>query len=133
MSRRTPISKAELLRRGWVRVDPRPWSKTAARYAHARGWAIAHSGHATDMHPFLLWDPQGRLVLTGALHAEPPRPDYGTAWWTLEQATGYVLTLRGRELEQGPDRHPDELPRLLEREREGYRKGRRRGPPRADS
>lgn len=96
-----PISKRELDLAGWVRADPRPWrTKLDSRYQHRDGWTLEHCGHQTAIHPWLLFDPKGRLVLTGA--AGPMcRPDFGTAWWTLRQVVEWVTTLDSHERENG--------------------------------
>lgn len=99
---RRPITTAELGRRGWRRTDPEPRrSKCSAQYAHVDGWRLQHCGHQTAIHPWILRDPKGRPVLTGAAF-EKRRPDYGTCWWNLEQATAYVAGLDSHERWNGP-------------------------------
>lgn len=89
--RRPRISSAELARRGWTRVDARPWSKLTARWEHRDGWRLAHCGHATALHPWVLYAPSGQVILRGA--AGPfRRADFGTAWNDLEEVTAYVAS-----------------------------------------
>lgn len=74
---------------GWTRVDERPWHKCSARWAHVSGWKLEHCGHPTALHPWALYSPKGELVLTGI--AGPfKRPDFGTAWDTLQAAAEWV-------------------------------------------
>ena len=72
---------------GWERVDPRPWTKTAARWKHPSGWELHHCGHPTANYPWALYAPDGLMVRTGALHGDPGA---GTAWRTLADAQAFV-------------------------------------------
>lgn len=97
-----PVSRAKLARAGWARTDQRPWrSKLDARYEHLDWWRLSHCGHPTALHPWVLTDPKGRLVLTGVT-GPAVRPDYGTAWTTLRQAIEWVSSLDRFEREEGP-------------------------------
>lgn len=110
------ISKAQLAAAGWARSDdPAHRSKLTARYQHAAGWTIEHCGHSTAMHPYLVRDPKGRVVLTGAAHGQR-RPDFGTAWWNLDQIVRWMATLDAHELEHGLRwfEIPGNRPRLLD-------------------
>ena len=84
--RRPAISPVEMRRRGWVRIDPRPWKKTTARWVHRDGWGLGHCGHPTAHHPWVLTMPGGEEILTGIIG--PYRePAFGTCWDSLEEAT----------------------------------------------
>lgn len=101
--RRKSLSSAELARRGWKRSDPKPWrTKLDARYEHVDGWKLAHCGHPTAHHPYLLTDPLGRVVLTGAHFGRSRNPEFGTAFDTLRDASDYVRSLDRWERENGP-------------------------------
>lgn len=86
------ISPKELQSLGWEktgsRFDPGNFGR---KYEHKDGWVISHCGHPTALWPYVLEDPQGRMVLTGAQISL--RADYGTAWPTVASAVDYV---RGR-------------------------------------
>jgi hypothetical protein len=79
---------------GWSRVDPKPWGKCNAVWQHVSGWRLEHCGHPTALWPWALFNPKGKLILTGVLAGYPP--DHGLAWSTLEQAFGYVETVLRR-------------------------------------
>lgn len=85
----------------WKRVDPRPWTKTSAQWAHSSGWYLQHCGHPTALHPWALYDPDGRPVYTGAATASRDAT-HGTAWPCLSDAWEYVevelLAARVRQL-----------------------------------
>lgn len=87
--RRATISHAAMAAADWKRVDPRPWRKLSARWNHAGGWRLEHCGHPTANHPWALYDPEGRMHLTGGAG---PKGDaeLGTAWNTLQEAMAYV-------------------------------------------
>lgn len=86
---RRKISPKELRQRGWTPL-PLPYYRS---YVHASGWHIRHCGHPTAHNPYMLHDPSGRPILTGAAFGNPP--DYGTAWPTVASAVDYVASLRG--------------------------------------
>ena len=77
---------------GWERVDPRPWTKTAARWKHPSGWELHHCGHPTANYPWALYDPTGRAVSRG-WSFEPPAPNDRRAWRTLKEAFAFVETI----------------------------------------
>lgn len=77
-------------RAGWTRTDPRPWTKTAARWAHVAGWRLEHCGHPTATYPWALYAPAGWMVRTGVLHGNAA---HGGAWSTLETAMGFVAAV----------------------------------------
>ncbi len=95
MRQRARITPTEIRNAGWTRVDPRPWSKCGARWAHPSGWIIVHCGHPTALWPWALYDPSGALILTGA-DAEPPNPTFGKAWASLAEAIAFVAKTLAR-------------------------------------
>jgi len=46
-------------------------------------------GHPTALHPWALYNPDGKMILTGAA-GEHKNPEYGTAWNNLADAVAYV-------------------------------------------
>lgn len=88
MTRRPPMAHAEMCALGWSRVDPKPWRKTNARWRHRAGWRLEHCGHATSIHPWLLFTPRGRMILTGVQAKKPPH--FGTAWWNLRDPAEWL-------------------------------------------
>lgn len=87
-------SHQSMARRGWTRIDPKPWIGKYAVWVHRDGWRLAHCGHATALTPWALYDPEGQLILTG-IEGPARRPDFGTAWRTLEAAASYVERATG--------------------------------------
>jgi hypothetical protein len=89
--RHAPISTPELQRLGWRRVDGGN-GKCSALWRHRSGWHIQHCGHPTANYPWALYDPAGRLILTGAagVHRDP---ELGTAWESIRAASEYVRTV----------------------------------------
>jgi hypothetical protein len=92
MLSRRRISPQELRRLGWE-PDPTPLFRRC--YTHKDGWKIQHCGHPTALWPYLLIDPKGRAVLTGAAFGKPTF--YGTAWPTVASAVDYVASLNKKE------------------------------------
>jgi len=88
---RGQMGHAEARRRGWERVDPRPWTKLAARWRCVSGWWLEHCGHPTANWPWALYAPDGRMHLTGGLQG---KPDCGRAWPTLREAMDYVAQVQ---------------------------------------
>ena len=84
------VSHKMMTAHGWRRVDPRPWRKTAARWAHKSGWRLEHCGHPTALWPWMLISPAGEVVLSGVLYGRPPA--HGTAWPDLRTAIEWVAT-----------------------------------------
>lgn len=82
-----PTGPATGIKAGWRRIDPRPWSKCRARWIHKDGWKLDHCGHPTANHPWALYEPSGRMVLTGATLGNP---HHGTAWDRLDEAMAFV-------------------------------------------
>lgn len=78
---------------GWTRVDPRPWSKTNAKWRHEKGWRLEHCGHPTANTPWDLHDAKGVRHLTGASSGNKR---FGTAWPNLATAMDYVSTFQKR-------------------------------------
>ena len=91
-----PSAKA-MAAAGWTRVDPRPWGKCSARWVHSRGWRIEHCGHPTANHPWVLYAPDGRMILTGVQYGNPPT--YGTAWNSLADVIEWVASAAARTYE----------------------------------
>jgi hypothetical protein len=85
--RPSAISHAEARRRGWERMDPRPWGKLEARWQHTRGWRLDHCGHPTALWPWCLYAPDGAMYFTGARAGQP---ELGLAWGSLRDAMDYV-------------------------------------------
>jgi hypothetical protein len=85
--RRGGVRHVEAHRLGWTRIDARPWHKCSARWLHRDGWRLAHCGHPTAIHPWMLFAPSGELLFTGAAQGNP---DHGTGWNTLGDAMAYV-------------------------------------------
>lgn len=85
LSHRTITSK-ELRSAGWS-ADPKPAYRC---YTHPSGWKIQHCGHPTALWPYLIFDPSGKPILTGAAFGNPAT--YGTAWPTVSSAVDYVST-----------------------------------------
>lgn len=108
-----PISHREAEQLRWLRVDPKPWSKLDARWLHVLGWRLEHCGHPTALTPWALYNPSGRMVLTGALR-EGERNDageqispfiHGTAWPSLRLVMSYVASPRARAHDGKAVRH----------------------------
>lgn len=104
MSRPAAIGTAQLAALGWKRVDGGK-SKLDSRYAHTAGWTLVHCGHPTANHPYLLRDPQRRVVLNGVLAPPAHRADFGTAWANLRAAAEWLQRhLAGAAPVNGPYR-----------------------------
>jgi hypothetical protein len=88
LSRRR-ISPKELRLRGWT-AEPKHKYLAGRDYAHKDGWHISHCGHPTAHWPYILTDPSGATILTGAAFGNPP--NYGTAWPTVASAVDYVAS-----------------------------------------
>lgn len=88
------MSHAEARRLGWERVDPQPWGKLTAHWAHRSGWYLEHCGHPTANTPWALYNPAGEMVRMG-VRRDPPNPNLGTAWPDLTSAMAYVMTVVG--------------------------------------
>jgi len=58
-----------------------------AVWLHRLGWTLEHCGHPTANYPWLLTDPDGQRILTGAVNGMPM---CGRAWPTLAAAAQYV-------------------------------------------
>ena len=86
------ISPKELRAHGWT-PDPPPADKhmIGRCYTHRDGWHISHCGHPTALWPYVLKNPAGRMILTGA--AVSGNPEFGTAWPTVAAAVDYVKGL----------------------------------------
>jgi hypothetical protein len=82
-----PTGPATGIKAGWRRIDPRPWSKCQARWIHTTGWKLDHCGHPTANNPWALYEPSGRMVLTGATVGNPT---HGTAWHRLDEVFAFV-------------------------------------------
>lgn len=104
-----PMSHKRAAELGWTRVDRRPWTKLRAIWTHGTGYRLEHCGHPTALRPWMLHDPEGRMVLTGAVVEGQPSTDgsgpisrfvHGTAWWTLEEPMEWVAkqAMAGRGL-----------------------------------
>jgi hypothetical protein len=95
MLSRRRISPEELRSYGW-KADPKPPAHVFGRsYQHIAGWKISHCGHPTALWPYILQDPSGKMILTGA--AGPlRRADYGVAWPSVAAAVDYVASLMSR-------------------------------------
>lgn len=94
LARRT-ISPKELRLRGWEPANlpghDNPRDTLARRnYNHRDGWTIRHCNHPTANWPYILRNPAGMMILTGAAFGEPP--DFGRAWPTVASAVDYVAT-----------------------------------------
>lgn len=74
-------------RLGWTREGPP--GKCGALWRHSSGWVLQHCGHPTALWPWALYNPDGKLVLTGVLH-ELRRADYGRAWPDLLTAAEWL-------------------------------------------
>jgi hypothetical protein len=97
------ISHKGMRQLGWTRVDGGK-GKVNARWLHTTGWVLAHCGHPTALHPWMLVRPDDRLVCTGVLGGHPP--NFGHAWNTLREAAEWYARFlwSGAELaaEVGP-------------------------------
>lgn len=82
------MSHKQMAARGWTRVDGTK-SKLHARWTHTSGWRLQHCGHPTAHWSWMLFDPQGEMVLTGAAGPAKNRA-FGTCWPNLATATDYV-------------------------------------------
>jgi len=60
-----PISHKAMRELGWVRVDPKPWSKLHAQWLHTSGWTMRHCGHPTAHFPWMLLPPEGVTMVAG--------------------------------------------------------------------
>lgn len=83
---RRRISPKELAALGWRRVD----NGIMRTFQHLDGWLLEHCGHPTANYPYLLLNPDGERILTGALSGEP---HLGHAWPTVAAAADYVASL----------------------------------------
>src|SRR5215469_2795866 len=88
MTTRRRISPQQLAALGWVRLNPCAPS-IAARFEHRDGWRLQHCGHPTANYPWLLTDPTGRVILTGAINGKTQQ---GRAWPCIAWAVDYVST-----------------------------------------
>lgn len=79
---------------GWCRVDPRPWTKCRARWAHVSGFRAEHCGHPTALWPWALYDQSGEMHCYGAVVSGDRT--HGYAWRSLDEVFRYVaIVLRG--------------------------------------
>ena len=85
------ISPKELALHGWT-PDAKPLWHFGRCYTHKDGWHISHCGHPTAHYPYILRDPDGRMILTGAAWGNPPT--FGTAWPTVASAVDFVAAQR---------------------------------------
>jgi len=85
------ISPKELKSHGWTMAPKHPYA-AGRNYAHKDGWKITHCGHPTALWPYILEDPAGNMILTGAAFGNPRH--FGTAWPTVASAVDYVATQR---------------------------------------
>lgn len=60
----TRLSPQAMARHGWV-CTYRGLGKHQ-RWSHCDGWLLEHCGHPTALHPWALYAPNGRMILTGA-------------------------------------------------------------------
>jgi len=92
---RRKISAKELRSLGWEktgsRFDPGNFGRV---YTHRDGWKISHCGHPTALWPYILEDPNGHMILTGAAFSNSPHR--GTAWPTVASAVDFVSSRGGR-------------------------------------
>lgn len=89
MLSRRKISPKELRSLGWEKTGSRfEPGNFGRKYTHRDGWTISHCGHPTANWPYILEDPEGRVLLTGAAFSD--RADYGTAWPSVASAVDYV-------------------------------------------
>ncbi len=80
-----PLSPKAMAELGWTRTG----LGLSSRWTHPSGWRLEHCGHPTALHPWALYSPEGKLVLTGIIG--PHRnPVFGTAWNTLREAVEFV-------------------------------------------
>lgn len=77
---------------GWKRIDPKPWSKTSARWEHTSGWQLDHCAHPTANYPWALYDPTGRMHLQGSTTGNP---HFGNAWHDCLEAMAFVVKWGG--------------------------------------
>lgn len=82
------ISSKQLARAGWHRLE----SLGIEVWKHREGWQLERQPHPTANFPWLLSDPHGQVILTGAA-ADPPNPFAGRAWPTLAAAVQYVAQI----------------------------------------
>jgi hypothetical protein len=103
--RPTPISHKQAAALGWTRIDGIP-GKLRALWAHTSGWRLGHCGHPTALYPWALFDPKGRMHLSGA-NGPAKNPTFGVAWSDLREPMTYVA-------EQGPAavKRMDEIERV---------------------
>jgi hypothetical protein len=102
VTRRPTITPREAERLGWIRTDPRPWSKCSARWVHRTGWRLEHCGHPTANWPWALYHPDGRFVGTGMV-GPFQRPDFGGGWPSLAEAMDLVARVEcGAEVVPDP-------------------------------
>jgi hypothetical protein len=101
--RRTKRIKPPL---GWKRVDTCS-GKLFAVWTHPSGWWLQHCGHPTALHPWMLRDPQGRMLGTGATRGHP---EFGTCWNSLADAWAYVEGELARSGYRLPPPRLDDLP-----------------------
>lgn len=84
------ISPKELAAKGWTRTNE---SRSCHRaFKHRDGWTLSHCGHPTALWPYMLVDPSGKTILTGAWFSG--RADFGTAWPSIAAAVDYVFEKR---------------------------------------
>jgi len=92
---RRKISPKELRERGWERIPQLP-HMYGRYFRHKLGWKISHCGHPTALWPYILEDPDGRMILTGIV-GPLRRPDYGVAWPSVASAVDYVASLEVKQ------------------------------------
>mgnify|MGYP003527984190 FL=1 len=97
--RTPPPSPKAMAAAGWTR-EPGPPGKCNARWAHVRGWRIEHCGHPTANHPWALYAPDRRMILTGVQYGNPPT--FGTAWDGLADVIEWVASAPARAFEVQP-------------------------------
>ena len=107
--RRPAISTTRAHALGWTKTSA-PRSGKYARWEHSSGWVAEHCGHATATTPWALYDPAGKMHLSGAVVGPDFNPEFNVAWRTLEMAFSYVAEVlagvtpadRRREWENAP-------------------------------
>ncbi len=87
MSRRPSPTPAQ--RVGWTNAGDGSGNKCRDAWRHVDGWFLQHCGHPTALHPWALYDREGRMWCAGA--AGPARnPVFGAAWDTLAIVFAFV-------------------------------------------
>lgn len=78
--RQIPFSPKKMKELGWTRINEH-------QMEHVGGWYLRHCGHPTANFPWVLYDPEGNMVLSGVAYGNPR---WGYAWRTVREAVTWL-------------------------------------------